>query len=149
MRYSEAKKGRVFILRLEDKELLQDSIERFACEKQIMHAEIQLLGGVDKGSKLIVGPEKGRNSKVVPMVITLDEMHEAIGNGTIIPNTSGEPKLHCHICCGRGAKTICGEIREGVIVWHVMEVIISEITNCSAIRKRDKNLGFELLYPEN
>jgi predicted DNA-binding protein with PD1-like motif len=107
-----------------------------------------MLGGVDKGSRLIVGPKESRSSTITPMVITLDDMHEAVGNGTIFQNEKGKPKLHCHLTCGRNDKTLCGEIREGVKVWHVMEVIITEIENCNAIREFDELTGFELLQPE-
>lgn len=149
MKYSKSESGRIFILRLEDGEILQESIERFAGEMGIAAAIVQVIGGADKGSKLIVGPEKGRSATIKPMVHVLDEMHEIVGNGTIFLNEMGEPKLHCHIACGRGRNTICGEVREGVFVWHVMEVIITEIINCKAVRKFDELTGFELLQPKD
>jgi predicted DNA-binding protein with PD1-like motif len=148
MKYTEAFSGRVFILRLEDGEIVQQQIEKFALNKKIHSAIVQMLGGVDKGSRLIVGPKESRSSTITPMVITLDDMHEAVGNGTIFQNEKGKPKLHCHLTCGRNDKTLCGEIREGVRVWHVMEVIITEIENCNAIRKFDELTGFKLLQPE-
>ena len=147
MKYSEALTGRVFVLRLEDGEIVQEQIEKFALEKSILSAKVQLLGGVDKGSLIIVGPEKSRSSKIVPILITLNDMHEAVGNGTIFQNKKGIPKLHCHLSCGRNQNTICGEIREGVKVWHVMEVIITELINCNVVRKQDETTGFELLLP--
>jgi predicted DNA-binding protein with PD1-like motif len=106
------------------------------------------LGNVDKGSKFIVIPKKGRADKIVPVLFELTEMHKATGNGTIFPDKNGIPKLHCHIICGRGEKTICGEIRSGIRVWHVLEVIIGELIGCKAIRKLDKLTGFELLQPD-
>jgi predicted DNA-binding protein with PD1-like motif len=113
----------------------------------IKSAKVQLLGGIDKGSRIIVGPREGRSANIEPMVHILDEMYEAVGNGTIFCNESGTPKLHCHLACGRGTRTICGEIREGVIVWHVLEVIITEFQECDALRKQDIATGFELLVP--
>ncbi len=147
MKYAEAKKGRIFIIRLEDGEIVQEQIEKFARNKKIRSAKVQLLGGVDKGSKLIVGPKEGRSAIIEPMIYILDEMHEAIGNGTIFLNEEKVPKLHCHIVCGRGNGVVCGEIRKGVIVWHVMEVIITELLHCNAIRKKDNKTDFELLMP--
>ena len=149
MKYSEAFSGRVFIVRLEDGEIVQERIENFAAEQRIHSAIVQMVGGVDKGSRLIVGPEESRSSTIKPIIMTLDDMHEAIGNGTIFQNEKGIPKLHCHLTCGRKEKTICGEIREGVKVWHVMEVIITELKNCKAIRKYDESTGFELLQPSD
>ena len=139
--------GRIFILRLEDGEILQEQIEKFARKNKIHSAEVRLLGGVDKGSKLIVGPKEGRSATIEPMMHILDEMHEAIGSGTIFLNEENVPKLHCHIVCGRENRVVCGEIREGVIVWHIMEVILTELLHCNAIRKKDNKTGFELLIP--
>jgi len=147
MKYSEASQGRIFVLRLEDGEILQEQIEKFALNKEIQSAKVQLLGGIDKGSKLIVGPAEGRSAIIEPMIYVLDEMHEAVGNGTIFQNEKGIPRLHCHLSCGRNEKAICGEIREGVKVWHVMEVIITELTSCKAVRRIDDLTGFELLQP--
>jgi predicted DNA-binding protein with PD1-like motif len=147
MKYSEAQQGRVFILRLEDGENLQECIEQVATENNIRHAFIQVLGGADKGSKIIAGPEHGRAENIVPMTEELNEMHEALGNGTLIPDEKGVPVLHMHMAFGRNNKTLCGEIRPGIIVWHVMEVIIVELLNSSAVRKLDAGTGFKLLQP--
>jgi predicted DNA-binding protein with PD1-like motif len=139
--------GRVFVLRLEDREPVQASIEIFARKKKISCAKLQLIGGVDKGSEIIVGPKAGRALAIEPVSVILEEMHEAVGNGTIFPDRNGSPQVHCHLSCGRGEKTICGEIRRGVYVWHVMEVIITELIECQTFRRLDETTGFELLYP--
>lgn len=148
MRYCETNEKRVFIIRLEDGEIIQERIEQFAIAKGIHFAKLQVLGGVDKGSILIVGPKEGRASTIEPLKYILDEMHEAVGNGTIIPDEKGIPRIHCHLACGREGKTICGEIRDGVKVWHIMEVIITELAECHVTRKHDVASGFELLYPD-
>jgi predicted DNA-binding protein with PD1-like motif len=148
LKHSAANRGRIFILRLEDREIVQTSIENYALKMGIKSASVQLLGGIDKGSKIIVGAAGGRTLPVEPMVIVLDEMYEVAGNGTIFCTESGMPHLHCHISCGRGDKSICGDIRDGVIVWHIMEVIITELLNCDALRKKDPVTGFNLLMPE-
>ena len=147
MKSSEATQGRIFILRLEDGENLQECIESFAREKNISRAFLQVLGGADKGSKIIVGPENGRSKEIIPMIEELGEMHEVIGNGTLFPDVYGNPKLHLHLALGRNRNTLCGEIRPGIIVWHVMEVIIVEILNSTAARKPDAVTGFDLLQP--
>lgn len=149
MKYSIAAPGKIHIIRLEDREIVQDSIEKYAKKMNIRSAKVQLLGGIDKDSKIIVGPYVGRGESIKPMIHVLNEMHEALGTGTIFCNEEGKPKLHCHLSCGRGENTICGEIREGVIVWHVMEVIITELLNTKACRRRDIDVGFDLLMPEN
>lgn len=147
MKYSEAKIGRIFVIRLEDGEILHEQIEKFAKEKKIKSAGVIFIGGADKGSKLVVGPEDGRSSPIIPMENILSDVHEAAGVGTIFPNEKGEPVLHMHSAFGRGDDTRAGCVRRGVKIWHVGEVVIFELTGISAIRKLDSNTGFELLEP--
>jgi len=147
MKYTEAQRGRVFVLRLEDGEIIHEVIEKFAKEKKIEAAGVNIVGGVDKGSILIVGPENGRAAKIKPMELVLENEHEATGVGTLFPNSKGEPILHMHVSCGRKDKSITGCVRKGVKVWLVLEVIIWEITNCKSKRVLEGNTGFELLQP--
>ena len=147
MKYSEANPGRIFIIRLEDGEVVHETIEYFAKEKGIRSAALIALGGADKDSKLVVGPEEGRADKISPMSFILDNVHEMAGTGTLFPNEKGEPVLHMHAACGRNGSTVTGCVREGVKVWHVMEVILFELVESSAIRSLDPKTGFELLQP--
>jgi predicted DNA-binding protein with PD1-like motif len=147
MRYSEAKQGRTFVIRLEDGDIIHEEIERFASEKSIKAASVIAVGGADKGSKLIVGPEEGRADKINPMQHTLEDVCEISGTGTLFPDDEGNPILHMHIACGRKNKTITGCVRAGVKVWHVMEIILYEITNTEAKRTIDEATGFKLLQP--
>ena len=147
MKFSKAKTGRVFVIRLEDGEIIHEKLEEFARSEKITCASINVLGGVDKGSKLIVGPEKGREKPVSPVEIMLDDVHEATGTGTIFPDESGMSVLHLHIACGRGNKSITGCVRNGVKVWHVLEVIMTELVQCKSARILDEATGFELLIP--
>jgi predicted DNA-binding protein with PD1-like motif len=148
MRYSQAKQGRVFVIRLEDGEIIHTQLEKFAAEHGIKAASVTIVGGVDQDSCLIVGPEKGRGiSPVIPMSTTLKDVHEATGTGTIFPDDTGKPVLHLHMACGRNEKTITGCIRSGVKVWHVLEVILFELTECAAVRRLDPVTGFKLLAP--
>ncbi|HDD44969.1 MAG TPA: DUF296 domain-containing protein, partial [Candidatus Desulfofervidus auxilii] len=43
--------------------------------------------------------------------------------------------------------SITGCVRKGVKVWHVMEVILFELVDTTAVRALDPNTGFELLNP--
>ena len=147
MKYSSATLGRVFILRLEDGEIVHETIESFAREMNIKAAALLILGGADKNSRLVTGPEKDRSPVIVPTELMLDKMHETTGVGTIFPNENQEPVLHMHIACGRRKTAKVGCIRRGVKVWHVMEVVITELDECDATRKKDVSTGFDLLYP--
>ena len=147
MKYSEAKQGRIFVIRLEDGDIVHDEIERFAREKSIRAAGLIIVGGADQESKFVVGPEEGRATPVVPMEHVLDEVHEIAGVGTLFPDDEGNPLLHMHMACGRKSSTITGCIREGVRVWHVMEVILFELADTTGIRTHDSETGFKLLQP--
>lgn len=147
MKYSEATQGRIFIIRLEDGDILHKEIEAFAEAHSIKCAFLSVLGGVDCGSKLITGPEEGRSKTITPIEHKLDNVHEITGTGTLFPDTDGKPVLHMHISCGRKNGAVTGCIRNGVITWHVIEVIMVELLNTGASRKPDSAIGFSLLSP--
>lgn len=147
MRYSQAKQGRIFIIRLEDGDIVHEEIEKFAREKSIKAAALIILGGADKGSKLIVGPEHGRREPIIPMEHILDNVHEIAGTGTIFPDEKGKPILHMHMACGRKTSSVTGCVRKGVKVWHIMEVILFELVDTTAVRAFEPTTGFELLRP--
>ena len=147
MKYSEAKQGRTFIIRLEDGEILHETIEAFAAEQSVKAAAVIALGGADEGSILVVGPEEGRSTPVIPMEHLLDDVHEIAGVGTIFPDKDGKPMLHMHIAGGRNDRAVTGCVRRGVKVWHILEVVLFELVDSSARRVLDNQLGFELLEP--
>jgi predicted DNA-binding protein with PD1-like motif len=147
MKYSEARAGRIFVIRLEDGEVLHETIERFARDQKIRSAALLVLGGADAGSRLVVGPERARATPVVPMQIALDQVHEATGVGTIFPNAKGDPVLHMHIGCGRAGAAVVGCVRSGVRTWHVLELVLWELLGTDAKRLMDSATGFELLQP--
>jgi predicted DNA-binding protein with PD1-like motif len=147
MKYSEAKAGRIFILRLEDGDILHESVEAFARAQNIQAAALLALGGADQGSTLVVGPEHGRSQPVIPMEHILNNVHEVTGVGTLFPNAAGHPVLHMHLAAGRQTSTITGCVRRGVKVWHVLEIVLWELTETTARRLLDSTTGFELLQP--
>lgn len=147
MRYSEAGQGRSFVLRLEHGEILHETIEAFARDKGVRAAYLVMVGAADKGSRFVVGPEEADASPVVPMETTLTDVHEIAAVGTLFPNAEGDPILHAHAACGRGTTSLTGCVRRGVKVWHVLEVVMRELTDCSARRLNDPATGFELLVP--
>jgi predicted DNA-binding protein with PD1-like motif len=147
MKYSQAEQGRIFIIRLEDGDIIHEEIEKFAFEKSIKAAAMIIIGGADKNSKLVVGPEDGRREPIVPMEQILDNVNEIVGTGTIFPNDKGDPVLHMHVACGRQASTVTGCVRKGVKTWHVLEVILFELVDTTAVRALDPVTGFELLRP--
>jgi predicted DNA-binding protein with PD1-like motif len=145
MKYSEGRLGRIFVLRLEPGERLNDTIEAFARERRISCAMAIFLGGSGDGSKVVVGPEAGRGEAIIPMLFTLGGPQEVLAVGTIFPGEAGDPLLHMHAAAGREGGATVGCTRAGVKVWLVGEVVILEITGASGVRKKDPATGFQLL----
>lgn len=147
MKFSQAKQGRVFVIRLEDGDIVHEELEQFAREQSIRAATVIAVGGADAGSRLIVGPEKSRETPIQPLAHVLENVHEISGVGTIFPDESGCPVLHMHMACGRRGKTVTGCIRSGVKTWQVMEVILLELLDTRGVRLADPATGFKLLAP--
>ena len=165
MKSTAANLGRVFILRLEDGEVLNETLETFAREQNIERALVFFVGGAADGSKLVVGPahddgkaavgerDAGRgevegtvvDGAVVPLIHTLSGAQETLGVGTLIADEAGQPILHMHAAAGREGAATVGCTRAGMKTWLVGEVVILEILGTQALRKVDPATGFQLL----
>lgn len=147
MNYTEAQQGRIFILRLEQNDPLPKTIETFAANKNIRAAMVYLLGGADQNSRLISGPtaEEDPHQPVGVHRVTLEDVHDMLGVGTLFPDENDSPILHLHASCGHDTKSVTGCIREGIHVWVYMEVIVIELLHCHAHRHVDPKTGFTLL----
>ena len=145
MNYTEAKLGRIFILRLHHDELIHEVLEKFASQKTISSALCFFLGGAQDKSKVVVGPKDGNTMPPDPMVTLLRGVHEACGVGTLFTDKEGKPKLHMHASFGRNDESVTGCVRMGVNVWQIGEVIILELVGGSAKRADNKETGFEFL----
>lgn len=147
MNFSEATQGRIFVIRLEDGEIFHEEIEQFAKRQGIERAFLNVVGGADRGSRLVVGPEESRATPINPMVHELYDAHEIVGTGTLFPDNEDNPVVHLHMACGREENTVTGCVRSGVKVWHIMEVVLVELLNNTARRMPDRATGFKLLVP--
>jgi len=145
MKYSEGSIGRTFVIRLEDGDRLPAAIEDFAAKKNVERGICILVGGIDDGGTIVVGPRDRETMPPDPMLYTLKGVHEVSAVGTIFPDEEGKPKLHMHAALGREGETHTGCIRPGVDVWKLGEFVILEILDNSAIRKMDPNTGFHVL----
>ncbi len=145
MQYTEAKMGRIFVLRLHDGDHLPDVLEAFAEQKKVSSALCFLVGGMKDKGRVVVGPKNGDVLPVEPMVTLLNGVHEVCGVGTIFLNEEGKPKLHMHASFGRGEKAVTGCVRKGMDVWRIGEVVVLELAGATAERVVDKETGFELL----
>ncbi len=145
MKATEGEIGRVFVLRLEDGDIIPDCIERFAQEKGISVASVVLNGGMG-GGQLVVGPMDGAERPVKPMHYPLEGVHEVAAVGVVAPGPDGRPSLHLHGAFGRSGSTLCGCFRPGVQTWVVGEAVLQEFTNVAAERILNEEMGFPLLH---
>jgi uncharacterized protein len=144
MKSTEGKIGRVFVLRLEDGDVVPECIEKFAAEKKIQCGQVILIGGIG-GGQIVSGPRYSYEMPPDPIFLPVDEAHEVVGAGIIAPDKDGKPVLHIHAALGRNGKTLTGCLRPGVTTWLVGEAVIYEITGTTARRLPDKTSGFELM----
>jgi predicted DNA-binding protein with PD1-like motif len=147
MKYSEARPGRVFVIRLEQGEVVHEVLERFAAEKNVRAATVLMVGAANKGSRLVVGPWDGDADPIVPLEHVLTKAHEMAAVGTLFPDEAGRPSLHVHTALGREGGATVGCIRLGVVVWLILEVVMVEIVGTGAKRVKDPVTGFDLLEP--
>lgn len=147
MKYSAGALGRTLVVRLEDGDHLPDALETL-CEKEgIERGMCILVGGIEDGGRIVVGPEDGRTTPPVPMEFAISGVHEIAAVGTIFPGPDGKPSLHCHAALGREGRTHAGCIRAGIDTWKIVEAVILEIVGNSARRVQDEASGFALLEP--
>jgi predicted DNA-binding protein with PD1-like motif len=146
MKSSEGRLGRVFVIRLEDGDVLPGCIEKFAEGKGVSVGHAILVGGIGKG-QIVVGPRFSDKMPPEPMLLPIDGAHEVAGVGVLAPGEDGKPVLHMHAALGRSGQTMAGCLRPGVATWMVGEVILYEILGAKVARLKDKRSGFDLLQP--
>jgi predicted DNA-binding protein with PD1-like motif len=148
MKASEGHIGRVFVIRLEDGDVVPECIEHFASENSVAVGHVILIGGIGQG-QVVVGPRRSNERPPDPMLLPVDGAHEVVGVGVLAPGEDGKPVLHIHAALGRSGTTMTGCLRPGVKTWLVGEVILYEILGTNAARVRDKQSGLALLEPGN
>ncbi|GAH13138.1 unnamed protein product [marine sediment metagenome] len=136
MKYSEGKVGRIFVIRLEDGDRMPDAIESFARKNNVLRGMCILIGGIKDGGNIVVGPKNGDSLPPQPITFRINGVHEIAGVGTVFPDGEGNPKLHMHASLGREGKASTGCIRPGIEVWKVGEIILLEIKENPAQRKK-------------
>lgn len=147
MKSTEGKIGRVFIIRLEEGDVIPDCIEAFAREKEIKSGHVVIIGGIGSG-QVVVGPRDSEEYPPDPMLLPVDGAHEVLASGIIALNENGNPAMHIHGALGRSGSTLTGCLRPGVTTWLVGEAVLYEITGIEAKRVLDQKSGFALLNVE-
>ena len=144
MKATEARVGRVFVLRLDDGDVIPDCIEQFAVAQKVRVGQVLLLGGVGGGS-VVSGP---RDSGTMPpdvLRLPVDRAHETLAVGLLVPDESGVPRLHIHGALGRAGNTLTGCLRDGVTTWFAAEAVVNEIVSDAVSRQPDARSGLSLL----
>ena len=85
MKSSEGRIGRVFVLRLEDGDIIPDCVEKFAEENNILVGHITLIGGIGSG-EIVVGPRSSDEMPPDPILLPVDGAHEVAGMGILAPD---------------------------------------------------------------
>ena len=148
MKVAEGSIGRVFVIRLEDGDVVPECIERFAAEQGVSVGHAILVGGIG-GGQVVVGPRQSSERPPEPMLLPVDGAHEVVGVGVLAPGEDGRPILHIHAAMGRSGGTLTGCLRPGVTTWLVGEVILYEILGTHTQRRVDPSSGFALLEPSD
>ena len=144
MKTGEGKIGRVFVVRLEDGDILPDCLEKFAADNSIMVGQVILIGGIGSG-EVVAGPRHAEEMPPDPIILPVEGAREVVGLGVIAPDKDGKPVLHIHASLGRAGRTLTGCLRSGVSTWLMGEAIICEIAGADARRLPDEKSGFDML----
>lgn len=135
--------GRVFVLRLEDDDVIPDCIESFAREHEIRVGQVLFIGGLGQG-EVVTGPRDSSTMPPDPILIPVEGAHETIGVGLLAPDDAGMPRLHIHGALGRAGRTTTGCLRKGVSTWFMIEAVVTEI-RAEVCRRPDAASGLSLL----
>jgi predicted DNA-binding protein with PD1-like motif len=144
MRYTEAKFGRIFYLRVDHGEDLLRSLESFIAEMNISSGIIHFLGALSEG-RIVTGPKKAVLPPD-PSFESYDGGWEVFGLATITPGRD-RPHLHLHASVGRKKEALTGCLREKAAAYIIVEAIIIELTGAVIFRKKDPVTGLELPEP--
>ncbi|MBR2255285.1 MAG: DNA-binding protein [Candidatus Methanomethylophilaceae archaeon] len=127
MRSAELRTGRVFVLKLDEGEVLNEVVESFCRDNGIVRATVSAVGGASDSSILVVGPELPIRDRISPQTCSPDGPCELTAFGTVFPDSDGNPVMHMHGSLGRSGGSVTGCFRKGVVVWLTMEVVVTEL----------------------
>jgi predicted DNA-binding protein with PD1-like motif len=142
MKYTKGTIGRVFLVKLQDGDVLIDSLSLLAKQERIKAATMIFIGALKKGD-LVTGPKK----PVIPPEpnkVAFKDGWEVMGIGTIFTNSKG-PQLHIHASMGKKNKVLTGCLRGKSKVFLVIEAIIIELKGVKASKDIDPETGLNLL----
>jgi len=135
MQYAEGQMGRIFVVRIDDREDFLVSMRRFVSEKGIHAGSIIFLGALMNG-RMVTGPEE----PVIPPLphfVLFEGGWEVFGVGTIYPGEGG-PHIHYHASVGRAGHALTGCLREQATTYLIIEAVVFEFFGLQARREFDE-----------
>ena len=142
MQYTDAKLGRIFLLKFGDGDILLDELNAFAKKERLKAAALVFIGALKKGD-IVTGPKK----PVIPPDpnwVGFDNAWEVMGLGTIFTNRKG-PQIHIHTAMGKKMRTLTGCVRKKTMVFLVIEAVVFELKGVKATKEIDPKTGLNLL----
>lgn len=139
MEYAKGNIGRVFTVRIDNRENLIEELEKIAKYEKIRSAVFVLLGAVGDAN-LVTGPME-KSIPPEPVWAKLDKPSEIMGIGNIFFENE-KPKVHLHTSAGNRDDVKVGCLRGENETFMVVEVFIMELSNISAARMFDNSKGF-------
>lgn len=146
MKAAEGRLGRVFVVRLEEGDIIPRCLEEYAWEKNIKVALVTMISGIGEGN-VVSGPKESNKMPIDPIITAVEGAHEMVAAGLIASDEEGKPKLHIHGVLARSGKVMGGCLRMGVKTWLVGEVVIIEILGVEGKRILDKKSNYPLFTP--
>lgn len=135
MQYAQGRVGRVFVVRIDDREDFLESMRRFITDKGITCGSVTFLGALMNG-RMVTGPEE----PVIPPVphfVLFEGGWEVFGVGTIYPGEGG-PHIHYHATVGRAGHALTGCLREKATAYLIIEAVIIEFEGLLGRREFDE-----------
>ena len=142
MEYQVGRPGRVIFVRFGDGDDVLAGLSDICRKENIRAAGFNLVGGMKRGN-YVVGPET-EEMPPVPVWRGLDESHEAVGFGTIFWQ-GDQPRVHFHGAFGKRDSVKAGCLRSGSEAFLVLEAVITELLDISAVRELDPASGMVLV----
>lgn len=142
MRYTKGSVKRIFVLKLDDGDVMIDEISGLAKKEKIKTAVFVFLGALKKGD-IVTGPKK----PVIPPEPNWKKFKnawEAMGIGTIFAGKTG-PQIHIHTSMGQKDKVLTGCVRKNSSIFLVIEAVVFELTGVNASKDLDPKTGLNLL----
>jgi predicted DNA-binding protein with PD1-like motif len=142
MRYTQGRMGRVFVVKFDHGDDLNEELRRFARRKKIRTAACVFLGALRAG-RIVTGPKRA----VVPPEpneVDFKDGWEVFGVASIFEGEGG-PSLHIHSSLGRKTKVLTGCVRKDARVFCVIEAFVFELVGVRARKGVDASTGLNLL----